>query len=76
MFFIFLFYSLDDFFHHVLCRKSNPQPRIPWALNASFLMLFALGLPIAARFGQHKGKEEMLKLRRFAEESTLQFEKK
>jgi hypothetical protein len=48
----------------------------PWALTASFLMLFALHLPIAARFGQHKGKEEMLKLRRFAEESTLQFEKK
>ncbi|WP_449399156.1 hypothetical protein [Chryseobacterium wanjuense] len=30
----------------------------------------------AARFGQHKGKDEMLKLRRFAEESTLQFEKR
>jgi hypothetical protein len=49
----------------------------PWALSASFVMLFCIFLTYAAaRFGQYKGKEEMLKLRRFAEESTSQFEKK
>ena len=57
-------------------EKQIKSQEYPWALTASFIMLFLLALTYAAaRFGQYKGKEEMKKLRRFAEESTLQFEK-
>lgn len=48
----------------------------PWALPCSFVVLVLIGLTYAAaRFGQHKGKDEMDLLRKFAEESTLHTEK-
>lgn len=80
-FFMFLYFSFSIFwmvfFTMYYVEKQIKSAEFPWALNASFVMLFCILLTyIAARFGQHKGKEEMLKLRRFAEESTLQFEKK
>ncbi|MCE3075770.1 hypothetical protein [Chryseobacterium gwangjuense] len=80
-FFMFLYFSfsilwMTFFTMHYVENQINSH-EFPWALNASFVMLLCLGLTYAAaRFGQHKGKEEMQKLRRFAEESTLQFEKK
>lgn len=80
-FFMFLYFSFSifwmTFFTMYYVEKQIKSAEFPWALNASFVMLFCILLTyIAARFGQYKGKEEMLKLRRFAEESTLQFEKK
>lgn len=80
-FFMFLYFSFSilwmTFFTMYYVEKQIKSAEFPWALNASFLMLFFILLTYAAaRFGQHKGKEEMLKLRRFAEESTSQFEKK
>lgn len=80
-FFMFLYFSFSilwmTFFTMYYVEKQIKSTEYPWALSASFLMLFFILLTyIAARFGQHKGKDEMLKLRRFAEESTLQFEKK
>jgi len=57
-------------------EKQIRSQEYPWALTASFVMLaFILLTYAAARFGQHKGKDEMIKLRKFAEESTLPFEK-
>ncbi len=65
------------FFTMYYVEKQIKSAEYPWALSASFVMLFFILLTyVAARFGQHKGKDEMLKLRQFAEESTLQFEKK
>ncbi|SFN23670.1 hypothetical protein SAMN05421594_1730 [Chryseobacterium oleae] len=80
-FFMFLYFSFSilwmTFFTMYYVEKQIKSAEFPWALSASFIMLFCILLTYAAaRFGQHKGKEEMLKLRRFAEESTLQFEKK
>ncbi|KFF17650.1 hypothetical protein [Chryseobacterium sp. JM1] len=80
-FFMFLYFSFSilwmTFFTMYYVEKQIKSAEFPWALSASFMMLFCILLTYAAaRFGQHKGKEEMLKLRRFAEESTLQFEKK
>ncbi|WP_434979431.1 hypothetical protein [Daejeonia sp. YH14] len=47
-----------------------------WALAASFVMLGCMLLTyLASRIGQSKAKEEMEKLRQFAIESTLKFEK-
>ncbi len=80
-FFMFLYFSfsilwMTFFTMHYVENQINSH-EFPWALNASFIMLFCIALTYAAaRFGQHKGKEEMQKLRRFAEESTLQFERK
>ena len=52
--------------------KSND---FPWALPVSFIMLsLLLGTYLATRFGQKKAKTEMLKLRKFAEESITEFE--
>ena len=52
--------------------KSND---FPWALSASLVTLALLGLTFAAaRFGRYKAKEEMQKLREFAEESIRKFE--
>ncbi|WBV60173.1 hypothetical protein PFY12_14190 [Chryseobacterium camelliae] len=79
-FFMFLYFSfsilwMTFFTMHYVENQINSH-EFPWALNASFVMLFCLALTYAAaRFGQYKGKEEIQKLRRFAEESTLQFEK-
>ncbi|WP_326982616.1 hypothetical protein VUJ46_21035 [Chryseobacterium sp. MYb264] len=80
-FFMFLYFSFSilwmTFFTMYYVEKQIRSHEYPWALHASFLMLIFIALTYAAaRFGQHKGKDEMLKLRRFAEESTLQFEKK
>ncbi len=48
-----------------------------WALPVSFLMIVLFLLTyLAARFGQKKAKKEMQKLRQFAIDSTLQYEKK
>lgn len=53
--------------------KSND---FPWALSASFLMLFLLlATYVATKFGHYKAKTEMQKLRKFAEESITEFEK-
>ena len=47
----------------------------PWALSLSFLMLTGVfGTYLASIIGQRKGKSEMKKLRKFAEESVLEFE--
>ncbi|MCW4451091.1 hypothetical protein OK344_02590 [Kaistella sp. BT6-1-3] len=52
--------------------KSND---FPWALSASFLMLFLLlATYVATKFGHYKAKTEMQKLRKFAEESITEFE--
>ncbi|KMQ69275.1 hypothetical protein ACM39_04055 [Chryseobacterium sp. FH2] len=80
-FFMFLYFFFSilwmTFFTMYYVEKQINSHEFPWAIHASFVMLFCILLTyVAARFGQHKGKEEMLKLRRFAEESTLQFEKK
>lgn len=80
-FFMFLYFSfsilwMTFFTMHYVENQINSH-EFPWAFNASFMMLLCIALTYAAaRFGQHKGKEEMQKLRKFAEESTLQFEKK
>lgn len=47
----------------------------PWALSASFVTLFFLALTyFATKIGQYQAREEMRKLRDFAEKSILQFE--
>ncbi|MEI7488068.1 MAG: hypothetical protein WCJ72_11790, partial [Chryseobacterium sp.] len=79
-FFMFLYFSFSIFwmvfFTMYYVEKQIKTFEYPWALPASFVMLFLILLTYgAARFGQSKGKAEMQKLRRFAEESTLQFEK-
>ena len=52
--------------------KSND---FPWALTASFVTLFFLGCTyFATKIGQYQAREEMRKLRDFAEKSILQFE--
>ena len=53
--------------------KSNDYP---WALSASFVILFLLMCTfLAARIGKIKAKKEMQKLREFAEQSLRDFEK-
>ncbi|MGC5744320.1 hypothetical protein [Chryseobacterium sp. NFX27] len=77
--FLYFFFSIMwmTFFTMYYVENQIKSAEFPWALSASFVMLFCIFLTYAAaRFGQYKGKEEMLKLRRFAEESTSQFEKK
>ncbi|MFP3594307.1 hypothetical protein [Chryseobacterium sp. SIMBA_038] len=79
-FFMFLYFSFSIFwmvfFTMYYVEKQIKTFEYPWALPASFVMIFLILLTYAAaRFGQSKGKYEMQKLRRFAEESTLQFEK-
>lgn len=47
----------------------------PWALSASFVTLSFLALTyFATKIGQYQAREEMRKLRDFAEKSILQFE--
>jgi hypothetical protein len=80
-FFMFLYFTFSifwmTFFSMYYVEKQINSNEFPWAIYASFFMLICIALTYAAaRFGQHKGKEEMQKLRRFAEESTLHFEKK
>ena len=53
--------------------KSNDYP---WALSASFIILFLLlSTFVVARIGKIRAKKEMQKLREFAEESIRTFEK-
>ncbi|WP_294213145.1 hypothetical protein [uncultured Chryseobacterium sp.] len=78
-FFMFLYFFFSilwmTFFSMYYVEKQINSHEYPWALSASFVMLFCIALTYAAaQFGQYKGREEMKKLRRFAEESTLPFE--
>ena len=62
--------------NHCYVEKQIKTDNYPWALPCSFVVLVFIGLTyFAARFGQLKAKNEMLELRKFAEESTLPFEK-
>lgn len=79
-FFMFLYFLFTimwmTFFTMYYVENQINSNEYPWALNASFLMLiFIAATYAAARFGQSKAKDEMKKLRKFAEESTLKFEK-
>ena len=79
-FFMFLYFlftiSWMTFFTMYYVEKQINSHEYPWALHASFLMLILIAITYtAARFGQSKAKGEMKKLRKFAEESTLKFEK-
>lgn len=76
MFFYFLFTILwMTFFTMFYVEKQIKSHDYPWALTASFVMLFLiLATYVSARIGQILAKKEMLKLRKFAEESTLKFE--
>ncbi|MBW8523278.1 hypothetical protein K0U91_10900 [Chryseobacterium chendengshani] len=80
-FFMFLYFLFSilwmTFFTMYYVEKQIKSYEYPWALTASFVMLFCIAVTYAAaRFGQNKAKGEMKKLRKFAEESTLQFEEK
>lgn len=80
-FFMFLYFLFSilwmTFFTMYYVEKQINSHEFPWALSASFAMLFCIAATYAAaQFGQHKAKDEMQKLRRFAEESTLHVEKK
>lgn len=79
-FFMFLYFlftiSWMTFFTMYYVENQINSHEYPWALHASFLMLILIAITYAAaRFGQSKAKGEMKKLRKFAEESTLIFEK-
>lgn len=77
--FLYFFFSISwmTFFTMYYVEKQIKSNEYPWALPASFMMLFCIVLTYAAaKFGQYKGKQEMQKLRQFAEESTLKFEMK
>jgi len=79
-FFMFLYFLFSilwmTFFSMYYVEKEIGSNEYPWALAASFAMLFLIaGTYTAARIGQIKAKKQMTKLRKFAEESTLKFEK-
>ncbi len=79
-FFMFLYFLFTilwmTFFTMYYVEKQIESNDFPWAISASFVMLFCIAMTyFAARLGQIKGKDEMKKLRKFAIESTLQFEK-
>jgi len=79
-FFMFLYFlwciAWMTFFTLWFVEKQIGSTDFPWALSASFICLLLIALTyFAARFGQKKAKKEMEQLRRFAEESTLPFEK-
>ena len=79
-FFMFLYFLFTilwmTFFSMYYVENQINSNDYPWALNASFLMLFCIAATYGAvRFGKIKAKNEMKKLRKFAEESTLKFEK-
>lgn len=80
-FFMFLYFLFSilwmTFFTMFYVEKQIKSHEYPWALTASFVMLFCiLSTYVAAQIGQILAKKEMLKIRKFAEESTLQFELK
>ena len=79
-FFMFLYFlwgvAWMTFITMWFVEKQINSNEFPWALSASIITLFLiLGTYLAAQLGQRKAKPEMDKLRRFAEESTLPFEK-
>ena len=79
-FFMFLYFFLTiawmTFFTLWFVEKQIGSKDFPWSLSASFVCLILIAFTyFAARFGQRKAKKEMAQLRRFAEESTLPFEK-
>lgn len=79
-FFMFLYFLFSilwmTFFTMYYVENQINSNEFPWALNASFAMLILIAATYAAaRFGQKKAKDEMKKLREFAEHSTLKFEK-
>ena len=79
-FFMFLYFSFSilwmTFFTMYYVEDQIKSNDFPWAFTASFFMLGGILLTyLAARLGQSKAKDEMKKLRRFVEESTLKFEK-
>ena len=64
------------FFTLYYVEKQIKTDNYPWSLPCSFVVLVLIALTYAAaRFGQLKAKDEMLLLRKFAEESTLHVEK-
>ncbi|SKB72608.1 hypothetical protein SAMN05660477_00824 [Soonwooa buanensis] len=80
-FFMFLYFIFSilwmTFFTMYYVEKQINSNDFPWALSASFVALaLVLGTYIAAQIGQRLSKEEMKKLRKFAEESTLPHEMK
>lgn len=75
LYFLFSILWMTFFTMHYVENQINSN-EFPWALNASFAMLILIAATYAAaRFGQKKAKNEMKKLREFAEDSTLKFEK-
>ena len=79
-FFMFLYFlftvSWMTFFTLYYVEKQIKTDNYPWSLPCSFVVLVLITLTYAAaRFGQMKAKDEMQKLRKFAEESTFPMEK-
>lgn len=63
------------FFTMWFVEKQIKSNDFPWALSASFAILFCLMMTfLAARIGKIKAKKEMQQLREFAEESLRDFE--
>ncbi len=80
-FFMFLYFLFTVawmvFFTLYYVEKQINTNNYPWALPISFVVLGCIALTYCAvRFGQIKAKNEMQKLRKFAEESTFHTEKK
>lgn len=80
-FFMFLYFIFSilwmTLFTMCYVEKQIKSNDFPWALSASFVALaLVLGTYIAAQIGQRLSKEEMKKLRKFAEESTYPHELK
>ena len=79
-FFMFLYFGLSIlwmvFITMWFVEKQISSNDYPWALMASIITLGLLALTyLASLYGQKKGKEEMHLLRKFAEKSTLKYEK-
>lgn len=75
LYFLFSILWMTFFTMHYVENQINSN-EFPWALNASFAMFLLIAATYAAaRFGQKKARDEMKKLREFAEDSTLKFEK-
>ena len=78
-FFMFLYFIFGILFMVFISiwfvEKQIKSHEFPWALSVSISSLFCvLATYIAGRFGQIKAKDEMQKLRDFAEESVRKFE--
>ena len=79
-FFMFLYFIFSIIFMVFITiwfvEKQIKSNDYPWALSASFIILFLLlSTFAAARIGKIRAKKEMQKLREFAEESIRTFEK-